>query len=495
MSLTQINNITDFEKLIAEKTSLAAIDFYADWCGPCKIMTPIFEKLSEMEEVKNITFYKINRDENAELIEKYGFEIPTIPRFFLVKFTGDGVFDKSNILEALGGTQSKTDMLEKILKKVIDNTNLPKTEGSLQVSKIMSENHKPRVAIIGSGPAGLTAAIYTSRANLETKVFMGLEPGGQLTTTTEIENFPGAWSKETKEGMMGPDLMALMQKQAEHFGAEMELTEVRSLSQKTKENGKPEFSLDTGGRTETFDAVIIASGASAKYLGVPGEEKFVGKGYHSCATCDGFFYKGKTIAVVGGGDSAMEEANFLTKFAQKVYLIHRRGEFKASKIMLERAKKNPKIEFILYKSIASFTGENKVDGVILHDTKAEYTAKGENIEYDSFPEGRVFLEDNLEKVSDGEYKLVLDGVFVAIGHNPNTNFVGNLLDKDAIGYLIPQGRLPVDERVSKYAMGTKIPGLFVAGDVEDSYYRQAITAAGDGCRAAIECEKWLEEID
>ena len=524
-----------------------------------------------------------------------------------------------------------------------------------------------KIAIIGSGPSGLTSGIYTSRANIETTIYLGLQPGGQLTTTTEIENFPGAWSSETKEGMMGPDLMALMQKQAEHFGAVSILDEIKSIevelpkpiilfathnpskvermrkflsnesvnlqspaelsleSFEVDENGetemenaklkaeafyskyqipsialdsglyfegvtedeqpgrhiqriagagngegdetrfglmtdhyinlakkyggsvrgyfldayslyngkehltgtaqrhfvlrdqqfhkdvhfpiaclytvggkpvkeltateeyefvkpamdcvnhilnqylftlKPKLKVSTSGTTGEFDAVIIASGASARYIGLEGEEKYIGKGYHSCATCDGFFYRKKTICVVGGGDSAMEEANFLTKFADKVYLIHRSESFRASKIMLDRAKANSKIEFVFNTKITKFLGEEKVEGVVLENTK------------------------------DGTSKdLVLDGVFVAIGHTPNTNFVGNLLDKDDAGYLISQGQKDAGERTSKFLTAAQVPGIFIAGDVEDKVYRQAITAAGNGCKAAMDCERWLESVE
>lgn len=319
---------------------------------------------------------------------------------------------------------------------------------------------KRKVAIVGSGPSGLTAAIYTSRASLDTTIYLGLQPGGQLTTTTEIENFPGF-----PEGIMGPELMQNMQKQAERFGAKTLLETVDKIL--IQEDAKPKFALTLGnGQQEYYDAVIVASGASAKYLGIPGEERFVGKGYHSCATCDGFFYRGKTIAVVGGGDSACEEANFLTKFAEKVYLIHRRDEFKASKIMLERVKNNPKVEFLTFKQITEFVGQDKVTGVKLMDTRTR-------------------------EIQD----LALDGVFVAIGHTPNSGFAQGLLTMDEAGYLLPQLRRPATDRTSKYDMMSNIQGIFVAGDVEDTIYRQAITAAGDGCRAAMDCEKWLEEQD
>jgi len=325
----------------------------------------------------------------------------------------------------------------------------------------MSESKK--VAVIGAGPSGLTAAIYASRANLDTTVYTGIQPGGQLTTTTEIENFPGAWSPDTKAGMMGPDLMSTMQKQAAHFGANIVFASVDSL-QVDNSGQAPQFVVSNAAGSETYDAVIVASGASARYIGLPGEERLIGKGYHSCATCDGFFYRGKQIAVVGGGDSAMEEANFLTKFADKVYLIHRRDEFRASKIMVDRARNNPKIEFLTFKKVVELVGQDKLEYVMLEDTQT-----GE------------------------KSRLDVTGVFVAIGHIPNSGFAKNLLDKDSAGYLIPQIKKTADERTSKYLTMSNVNGIFVAGDVEDTVYRQAITAAGDGARAAIDCERWLEE--
>jgi thioredoxin reductase (NADPH) len=460
MSIKQINAL-EFENLTKTIKGLYIVDFYADWCGPCQRMIPVYQELSQDPNLKDFTFIKINRDENRELIAKYGFEIPTIPRFFAVKFTGDGVFTpQNNILINLGGSQGGDEIKQKLFT-LIDTTNL-KHNITIQNNSTQNMSENKKIAIIGSGPSGLTAAIYTSRANLDTKVYLGIQPGGQLTTTTEIENFPGAWSNETKAGMMGPDLMSLVQQQAEHFGAKTELAEVRSIE--IDEKAEHKFILDSGLKKESFDAIIVASGASAKYLGLPGEEAFVGKGYHSCATCDGFFYRGKTIAVIGGGDSAMEEANFLTKFADKVYLIHRREEFKASKIMLERAQNNSKIEFILNKKINAFIGDDMVEGIVMEDTKTSEIKE-----------------------------LKLDGVFVAIGHIPNTGFVKGKLNMDETGYLIPQSQRPQEERTSKYLTMSNIEGIFIAGDVEDKLYRQAITAAGEGCKAAMEAEKWLED--
>jgi thioredoxin reductase (NADPH) len=305
-----------------------------------------------------------------------------------------------------------------------------------------------KIAIIGSGPSGLTAGIYTSRANLDTTIFLGIQPGGQLTTTTEIENFPGFVN-----GIMGPELMDNMQKQAERFGSKTIFETVRNLTYDTS-GPKPRFTLTHDSGETTYDSVIIASGASAKYLGLAGEEKYIGRGYHSCATCDGFFYRNKEIIVIGAGDSAMEEANFLTKFASKVYLVHRSENFRASKIMIDRAKANPKIEWVLNKSIVALNGETKISNV---DLKDSITGEITNMQ--------------------------IDGIFVAIGHIPNTDFVKGQLSMDEAGYLLPKNRTM-----------SEIEGIFIAGDVEDTVYRQAITAAGDGCRAAMDCEKWLESI-
>jgi thioredoxin reductase (NADPH) len=329
-----------------------------------------------------------------------------------------------------------------------------------------------KVGIIGSGPSGLTAAIYTARANLDTTVYLGNQPGGQLTTTTEIENFPGF-----PEGIMGPDLMENMQKQAQRFGATMEPSLVQKIEIGQYPDGKPKFTVQDTGKTSEFNAIIIASGASARYLGLPNEERFIGKGYHSCATCDGFFYRGKTIAVVGGGDSAMEEANFLTKFADKVYLIHRKDSFRASKIMQERALANPKIEVMWNTVITELKGEGKLSSVELEDT-----------------------------VTHAKRDMPLDGIFVAIGHIPNSNFAQGILTMDEAGYLIPkskqiakmvleQGYEHPDMNLPQFPTMSDIPGIFIAGDVEDKMYRQAITAAGDGCRAAMDCEKWLESVE
>ena len=473
-NVKHIQDSTQFAAQVLTQDGLYVVDFYADWCGPCKIMLPVYENLSiDVDLTTKATFIKINRDENIDLIEKFGFIIPTIPRFFTFRIQEGQLA----ILEDLGGTQSKTSLKNKILThhEVSPNRLIQKTP-----------NHKPRVAIIGSGPSGLTAGIYAARASLDVTIFTGFQPGGQLTTTTEIENFPGAWDKDTKEGMMGPDLMALIQQQAEHFGATTQMSEIKSITIDSNHNhdiaNKPVFNLTDGyGETHQFDSVIIASGATAKYIGLPGEEKWIGKGYHSCATCDGFFYRDKVIAVVGGGDSAMEESNFLTKFASKVYLIHRREEFRASKIMLDRARNNPKIEFVLNQ---------------------------QPIEFLTKDDGKKFAGVKMQNTKDQSIsELELDGLFVAIGHIPNTGFAKDLLSMDEAGYLIPRSKQISElllqkesveninqEDFMKYRTMSQIPGIFIAGDVEDTVYRQAITAAGDGCRAAIDCEKWLESL-
>jgi len=298
------------------------------------------------------------------------------------------------------------------------------------------------VSIIGSGPAGLTAAIYLARADLKPVVFMGLEYGGQLMSTTEIENFPGF-----PDGIMGPELMERMIKQAEKFGAELIYETVKSVDFK----GNEKILITDNGKTYKSKSVIIATGATAAKLGIPGEAEFWGKGVSCCATCDAAFYRGKTVAVIGGGDTAMEDASFLTKFANKVYIIHRRSEFRASKAMQKDVLSNPKIEVMWSSNVLEILGEEKVKALKIKNS-----------------------ETNLET------EIELDGVFLAIGHYPSTRYLGNNVKLDANGYVIP----------IEYTK-TNVDGVFVAGDVNDSRYKQAITAAGQGCMAALDCEKWL----
>ncbi|MCB9899575.1 MAG: thioredoxin-disulfide reductase [Planctomycetes bacterium] len=301
-----------------------------------------------------------------------------------------------------------------------------------------------RLVIIGSGPAGYTAALYAARADLAPIVYEGLQPGGQLTITTEVENFPGF-----PEGVVGPDLMDRMKRQVERFGAECRPGFIQKV-----DFGRRPFVLDDGDQQIEADAVIVATGASAQLLKVPGEDHLMGYGVSACATCDAAFFRNVHVAVVGGGDSAMEEGTYLTKFASKVTIIHRREEFRASKIMLKRAQENPKIEFLLNTVVEEMLG---------HDDKRRLRA--------------LKLRDT---VTNEVSEMAIDGCFVAIGHKPNTDVFKGQLDMDEKGYL-------------KLGHGTRtnVEGVFAAGDVADAEYRQAITAAGTGCMAALEAERWL----
>ncbi len=303
-----------------------------------------------------------------------------------------------------------------------------------------------QLIIIGTGPAGYTAAIYAARAGLAPWVFTGAQLGGQLTTTTEVENFPGF-----PEGIMGPDLMFNMGQQAEKFGAKMVYEEVLSV---TREEGRGQFTVTTGGGAYRAAAVIVASGATARYLGLPGEKELIGHGLTACATCDGAFYRNVPVCVVGGGDSACEEAHFLTRFAEKVYLLHRRDTLRAGKAMQQRVLSHPKIKPVWNTTISAYQrGEDgELCGVVLRDT----------------------LTGDLRN-------LAVRCVFMAIGHAPNSKIVAELVDLDPAGFILTQGN----------TTATKTPGLFAAGDVADPVYRQAISAAGTGCRAALDAERFL----
>jgi thioredoxin reductase (NADPH) len=300
------------------------------------------------------------------------------------------------------------------------------------------------VIVIGSGPAGYTAAVYAARAQLKPLVFEGTQFGGALMTTTEVENYPGF-----RDGITGPELMDEMREQALRFGADLRMEDVDAISL-----DGPVKSVTVGDETYQARAVILAMGAAARHLGVPGEAALIGMGVSTCATCDGFFFRDQDIAVVGGGDSAMEEATFLTRFARSVTLIHRREEFRASRIMLERARSNEKIKFLTNTQVISIEGDSKVSGVRLHNA-----------------------------VTGEESELAVTGVFVAIGHDPRSDLVRGQVDVDTEGYVLVDGR----------TTGTSIEGVFACGDLVDHTYRQAITAAGTGCSAAIDAERWLAE--
>ncbi|KAA0109884.1 thioredoxin-disulfide reductase [Mycolicibacterium sp. P1-5] len=311
----------------------------------------------------------------------------------------------------------------------------------------MSANPVHDVIVIGSGPAGYTAAIYTARAQLQPLVFEGTSFGGALMTTTEVENFPGF-----RGGITGPELMDEMREQALRFGADLRMEDVESVDLE----GPVKKVVTADGETHFARSVILAMGAAARYLGVPGEQELLGRGVSACATCDGFFFKEQDIAVIGGGDSAMEEATFLTRFARSVTLVHRRDEFRASKIMLERARDNEKITFLTNTAVDAVEGDTTVSGLRVHNV-----------------------------ITGEESTLPVTGVFVAIGHDPRSELVRGAVDLDPEGYVLVRGQ----------TTATSIDGVFAAGDLVDHTYRQAITAAGMGCSAAIDAERWLADAD
>jgi len=311
----------------------------------------------------------------------------------------------------------------------------------------MANHHK--VIIIGSGPAGFTAALYSSRANLETVVFEGQQPGGQLTITTEVENYPGY-----EHGIQGPEMMEVFRKQAHRFGAKS----IYETITKVDFSSRP-FKLTSEKSDYTADAVIISTGATAKLLGAPGEDTYWGAGISACATCDGFFFRGEKIFIIGGGDTAMEEALFLTNFGESVTLVNRSDNFRASKIMVDRVKNHPKIKIITNATVDEFLGEEnkgikKLTGIRLKDTKTGETTVHE-----------------------------AGGAFIAIGHKPNTDIFSGIIDMNEVGYINTIGK----------TSNTNIEGVFACGDAQDFVYRQAITAAGSGCMAAIDAERWLAE--
>jgi thioredoxin reductase (NADPH) len=312
----------------------------------------------------------------------------------------------------------------------------------------MDKKSHRRVLILGSGAAGLTAAIYAARADLEPVVIEGSQPGGQLTITTDVENYPGF-----PKGILGPELMEEFKKQAERFGTKTIFGDVTAVDLK-----KRPFEVTVGKDLYTCDALIVATGATAKLLGIPSEKVLMGYGVSACATCDGFFFKDKEVVVIGGGDTAMEEALFLTKFATKVTVVHRRNELRASKIMQDRAESNPKISFLWDTVIDEIVGDPKNGGVVAVKLK------------------------NVKSGDVQDFKT--DGVFVAIGHEPNTKLFKGQLDMDELGYLVTKSG----------STGTNVPGVFACGDVQDHVYRQAITAAGTGCMSAIDAERYLETL-
>ena len=312
----------------------------------------------------------------------------------------------------------------------------------------MSETIKDTV-IIGSGPAGYTAAIYAARANMNPVMFTGMQPGGQLTTTTDVENFPGY-----PDGITGPEMMDHLQKQAERFGTEIHYEYITEVKLAT-EPGQLHKVISSSGKEIQTRSVIISTGATAKYLGLEDETKFAGSGVSACATCDGFFYKGRPVAVVGGGDTAAEEATYLAKLCTQVYLLVRKDELKASKVMQERVFNTPNIQVLFHHELIGLEGDKVVE-------KAK------------------IVNNQTNEVSE----LIVDGVFIAIGHKPNTELFNGVLKMDEVGYLI------TEDKTTK----TNLPGVFAAGDVQDNVYRQAITAAGTGCMAALDAEKYVAEF-
>jgi thioredoxin reductase (NADPH) len=306
-----------------------------------------------------------------------------------------------------------------------------------------------KTAIIGSGPAGYTAAIYAARADLKPVVFTGMEPGGQLTTTTEVDNFPGY-----PDGVDGPSMMVELQKQAERFGTEVRITYIEKVDLATEKGGIHTLHIQGGGSVEA-ETVIISTGATAKYLGLPSEQRLRGGGVSACAVCDGFFYKGQDVAIVGGGDTAAEEATYLANICNKVTMLVRKGEMRASKAMQHRVTNTPNIDLRYYSEVEEVMGETVVEG--------------------------LRIKNNQTNTTD---EIAITGLFIAIGHKPNTDIFKDQLDMDDAGYLITKGK----------STHTNKPGVFASGDVQDKEYRQAVTAAGTGCMAALDAERYLQSL-
>lgn len=386
-----------------------------------KTHCPYCSMAKRLLESKGQTWTEINIEDHperkAEMMERSGRK--TVPQIWIGERHVGG-FDDLSALDASGEL------------------------GPLLGLKEKRSTAHARVVIVGSGPAGYTAAIYAARAELKPVVFAGLMSGGQLMLTTEIENYPGF-----PEGVEGSELMELLQKQAERFGTQIFLEDVESI-----DCSQRPFQIRGSEHTYTADAVIVATGASARWLGIESEQKFLNRGVSACATCDGAFFKDKPVAIVGGGDTALEEALFLTRYATKVTLIHRRDQLRASKIMQERAHANKKIEFVWDSAIDEIFGEKAVQGIKIRNVK-----------------------------TGALRELAVEGVFIAIGHKPNTEFLNGQLTLDPAGYI----------QAKSGTSRTSIEGVFACGDVMDPTYRQAITAAGSGCMAAIDAERWLAE--